>query len=183
MNALARIAPSVRRSSRQAQSSTQCSTCMREPSTARFVEPQTPSDPNCSFLFTTEGASLDTGRRRPARAERGKRKRRLPRRTGRFPQLVDQRSRVNGLLSTGSPRGREVNLDVRRSAGRLKQSASDAHPSAHSASPNSQRRSQTWRAAGTGCPFSRREPVATTTKPTPIPWATSVKIVASFNAS
>jgi len=30
--------------------------------------------------------------------------RELARRTGRFPQLVDSRSCVNGLLSTGSPR-------------------------------------------------------------------------------
>ena len=33
------------------------------------------------------------------------------RRTGRFPQLVDPRSSVNGLLLTGSPRFREVSLE------------------------------------------------------------------------
>ena len=38
----------------------------------------------------------------------------LARRTGRFPQLVDPRSSVNGLLLTGSPRFREVSLDCRR---------------------------------------------------------------------
>jgi hypothetical protein len=32
----------------------------------------------------------------------------MARRTGRFPQLVDSRSSVNGLLSTGSPRFREI---------------------------------------------------------------------------
>jgi hypothetical protein len=39
----------------------------------------------------------------------------LARRTGRFPQLVDPRSSVNGLLLTGSPRFREVSLEERRS--------------------------------------------------------------------
>ena len=37
----------------------------------------------------------------------------LARRTGRFPQLVDPRSRVNGLLLTGSPGFREVSLEER----------------------------------------------------------------------
>jgi hypothetical protein len=36
----------------------------------------------------------------------------LARRTGRFPQLVDPRSGVNGLLLTGSPRFREVSLEI-----------------------------------------------------------------------
>jgi hypothetical protein len=36
------------------------------------------------------------------------------RRTGRFRQLVDPRSRVNGLLLTGSPGFREVGLEERR---------------------------------------------------------------------
>jgi hypothetical protein len=36
---------------------------------------------------------------------------RLARRTGRFPQLVDPRSRVNGLLLIGSPRFRECPED------------------------------------------------------------------------
>jgi hypothetical protein len=40
---------------------------------------------------------------------------RLARRTGRFAQLVDPRSSVNGLLLTGSPRFREVSLEERRS--------------------------------------------------------------------
>ena len=39
----------------------------------------------------------------------------LARRTGRFPQLVDPRSSVNGLLLAGSPRFREVSLEERRS--------------------------------------------------------------------
>jgi hypothetical protein len=39
----------------------------------------------------------------------------VARRTGRFPQLVDPRSSVNGLLLTGSPRFREVSLEERRS--------------------------------------------------------------------
>src|SRR6267143_3005239 len=39
----------------------------------------------------------------------------LARRTGRFPQLVDPRSSINGLLLTGSPRFREVSLEERRS--------------------------------------------------------------------
>ena len=95
-----------------------------------------------------------------------------------------------------------MSLDVRRSLRRLKQSAADAGPPAHSPSPNSPRRSQIWRAAGTGCPvlqtrasgndslrsatFSiatpsgHRQRAVSTTKPTPMPWATSVKIVASF---
>jgi hypothetical protein len=47
----------------------------------------------------------------------------MARRTGRFPQLVDPRSSVNGLLLTGSPRFREVSLEARRSVCRLKQSA------------------------------------------------------------
>ena len=54
----------------------------------------------------------------------------MARRTGRFPQLVDPRSSVNGLLLTGSPGFREVSLEERRSLCRLKQSAAaDAHPS------------------------------------------------------
>src|SRR5215207_7295339 len=52
----------------------------------------------------------------------------MARRTGRFPQLVDPRSSVNGLLLTGSPRFREVRLEGRRRLCRLKQSAAaDAH--------------------------------------------------------
>jgi len=47
----------------------------------------------------------------------------LARRTGRFPQLVDPRSSVNGLLLTGSPRFREVSLEVVTPPCRLKQSA------------------------------------------------------------
>ena len=43
----------------------------------------------------------------------------LARRTGRFPQLVDPRGRVNGLLLTGSPRFRG-SLEERRSLCRLK---------------------------------------------------------------
>ena len=43
----------------------------------------------------------------------------LARRTGRFPQLVDSRSSVNGLLLTGSPGFREVSLEERRSLCRL----------------------------------------------------------------
>jgi hypothetical protein len=35
----------------------------------------------------------------------------LARRTGRFPQLVDPRSRINGLLSDSSPRFRRVSLE------------------------------------------------------------------------
>jgi hypothetical protein len=35
----------------------------------------------------------------------------VARRTGRFPQLVDPRSGVNGLLLTGSPGFREVSLE------------------------------------------------------------------------
>ena len=37
----------------------------------------------------------------------------MARRTGRFPQLVDSRSGVNGLLLRGSPRFREVSLEER----------------------------------------------------------------------
>jgi hypothetical protein len=48
---------------------------------------------------------------------------RLGRRTGRFPELVDPRSSVNGLVLTGSPRFRGVSLEERRSLCRLKQSA------------------------------------------------------------
>jgi hypothetical protein len=47
----------------------------------------------------------------------------MARRTGRFPQLVDPRSSMNGLLLTGSPRFREVSLEERLSLCRLKQSA------------------------------------------------------------
>ena len=39
----------------------------------------------------------------------------LARRTGRFPQLVDPRSRVNGLLFRDSPGFRGVSLEERRS--------------------------------------------------------------------
>ena len=46
----------------------------------------------------------------PIRPEQTLRK--LARRTGRFPQLVDPRSSVNGLLLTGSPRFREVSLEI-----------------------------------------------------------------------
>ena len=64
----------------------------------------------------------------------------VARRTGRFPQLVDPRSSVNGLLFTGSPRFRELSLEERRSLCRLKQSAAaDAHPLA--ACPRQLRRS------------------------------------------
>ena len=45
----------------------------------------------------------------------------LARRTGRCPQLVDPRSRVNGLLLTGSPRFREVSFEGLRSLSRLPQ--------------------------------------------------------------
>ena len=38
--------------------------------------------------------------------------RELARRTGRFPQLVDPRSRVNGLLLIGSPGFREVSSKI-----------------------------------------------------------------------
>jgi hypothetical protein len=50
----------------------------------------------------------------------------MARRTGRFPQLVDPRSSLNGLLLTGSPGFREVSLEERRSLCRLKQSAAAA---------------------------------------------------------
>src|SRR5688572_14783535 len=40
---------------------------------------------------------------------------RMTRRTGRFPQLVDPRSSVNGLFSTGSPRFRDMSFEERRS--------------------------------------------------------------------
>jgi hypothetical protein len=54
--------------------------------------------------------------------------RRMARRTGRFPQLVDPRSSVNGLLLTGSPRFREVSLEERRSLCRLKQQSAPLTP-------------------------------------------------------
>jgi hypothetical protein len=38
----------------------------------------------------------------------------VARRTGRFPQLVDPRSRVNGLLLTGSPRFRDKASTAKR---------------------------------------------------------------------
>jgi len=38
----------------------------------------------------------------------------VARRTGRFPQLFDPRSSVNGLLSTGSPRSRLILYERRR---------------------------------------------------------------------
>jgi hypothetical protein len=48
--------------------------------------------------------------------------------TGRFPQLLDPRSSVNGLFLTGSPGFREVSLEERGSLCRLKQSAADNAP-------------------------------------------------------
>jgi hypothetical protein len=64
----------------------------------------------------------------------------MARRTGRFPQLVDRRSSVNGLLLTGSPRFREVSPEERRSLCRLiSLRAADAHPPA--AYPRQLRRS------------------------------------------
>jgi hypothetical protein len=67
---------------------------------------------------------------RPCRAvARAKRELRLARRTGRFPQLVDPKSRVNGLLLTSSPRFRAVSLEERCRRRRLTQfGAADAHP-------------------------------------------------------
>ena len=55
----------------------------------------------------------------------------LARRTGRFPQLVDPRSCVNGLFLTGSPRFREFQSEDRRSLCRLKQSAPAPHSPRH----------------------------------------------------
>ena len=52
----------------------------------------------------------------------------MPRRTGRFPQLLDPRSSVNGLFLTGSPGFREVSLEERGSLCRLQQSAADNAP-------------------------------------------------------
>jgi hypothetical protein len=59
----------------------------------------------------------------------------VARRTGRFPQLVDRRSSVNGLFLTGSPGFREVSLEERGSLCRLKSlppitplSYRDGHP-------------------------------------------------------
>jgi hypothetical protein len=54
----------------------------------------------------------------------------LARRTGRFPQLVDPRSSVNGLLLTGSPGFREVSLEVvTQPVSAQAVCAADAHPS------------------------------------------------------
>jgi hypothetical protein len=53
----------------------------------------------------------------------------LARRTGRFPQLVDPRSRVNGLLLRGSPGFREMSLEKRRTRCRLTRfTGADAYP-------------------------------------------------------
>ena len=73
---------------------------------------------------------------RTPRSEGGERRRgisecKVARRTGRFPQLVDPRGRVSGLLLTRSPRFREVSLEERPGLCRLKQSeAAHVHPPA-----------------------------------------------------
>jgi hypothetical protein len=54
----------------------------------------------------------------------------MARRTGRFPQLVDPRGSVNGLLLIGSPRFREVSLEERRSLCRLNAVCGRRHPRA-----------------------------------------------------
>jgi hypothetical protein len=67
--------------------------------------------------FGTAGAERQRGAALPERrpGETGSAQPGLARRTGRFRQLVDPRSRVSGLLLIGSPRFREVSLEERRS--------------------------------------------------------------------
>ena len=71
-------------------------------------------DPPCSHLRARKGQQKGNV---PQRACGDRRwwwnfRKEVARRTGRFPQLVDPRSGVNGLLLTGSPRFRDVRLDA-----------------------------------------------------------------------
>ena len=66
--------------------------------------------------------------------------RKVARRTGRFPQLVDPRGSVNGLLLTGSPRFRKVRPEERRGFCRLTHSRGSLTPKPHYAAVD-----QLWR--------------------------------------